>query len=248
MLSRTASLSMLRRDLDRISGPRPRRPNGVGAWILIVASASACASPAARLHPDLAKSIALYTGVAGRVDDEEARRLLLSARSDGDLLGRMWVARAHSRGRMGFPRDSALAVALAADVVDSVRVLADRGHPEAMFLMGTVYDEALGVEGDPVEAAEWYRAASERGHVLAQHNLGNAYRAGRGVAQGHALAARWWRAAAEAGDAIAQLRLGEAYEAGRGVTADRAAALRWYQAAASRGNAAAREGVARLGG
>lgn len=196
----------------------------------------------------LTRAVEWYTGVAGHVDDEMARALLTRAAADGDVLARMWVARCHSRGRMGFAEDPARAREIAAELVGDVRRLADAGVVEAVFLMGTVHDEALGAAEDPAEAARWYRRAAEAGHVLAQHNLGNAYRAGRGVPASDAEAVRWWTPAAEAGDAIALLRLGEMYEGGHGVTADRAAALRWYEASAARGNRQARAALARLGG
>lgn len=195
----------------------------------------------------LLEAIDLYTGVAGRVDDEEARRLLESAASSGgDLLARMWIARVHSRGRMTFQRDEARARAIAAEERSGVRDLAAAGDVEAIFLMGTAYDEGLGVAVDHPEALRWYRRAAARGHVLAAHNVGNMYRDGRGVEVDHATAVRWWLRAARAGDAIPALRLGEAFEAGRGVPRDPETARFWYGQAAERGNQDATAGLRRL--
>ena len=59
-----------------------------------------------------------YTGVAGSVDDEEARTLLEESAADGDPISTMWIARVHSRGRMGFPQDTARAQEVAAGVID----------------------------------------------------------------------------------------------------------------------------------
>lgn len=197
-------------------------------------------------HPALTEALAWYTGVAGAVDDERARTLLLEAAADGGVLARMWMARVHSRGRMGFPADRALAESTADSVFPEIRRLADEGVVEAVFLMGTAYDEGLGVEEDPQQAVVWHRRAALAGHVLGSHNLGNQYAAGRGVPQDPAEAVRWWLPAGEAGDAVVQLRLGEAYEAGRGVEADVETALRWYRDAAARGNVQAAEAVERL--
>lgn len=190
--------------------------------------------------PALLEAIAWYTGVAGRVDDDKARSLLEEASGTGHPLARLWVARCLSRGRMGYPRDPAQARAVASAVLGEVERLSADGVLEAVFLMGTVHDEALGVKEDPATAAEWFRRAAERGHVLAQHNLGNAYAAGRGVEKSDERAVEWWLKAAAQGDAIPQLRLGEAYEHGRGVARDLTEARRWYQEAADRGNAAAK--------
>ncbi|MGE0460800.1 MAG: tetratricopeptide repeat protein [Vicinamibacterales bacterium] len=143
-------------------------------------------------------------------------------------------------GPDGIPRDEARARAMASDVLPSVRSLAIAGEAEAIFLMGTAYDEGLGVEIDAAEAARSYRRAAELGHVLAQHNLGNLYEAGRGVPKDDTRAVEWWRRAAEQGDTIPMFRLGAMYEAGRGVARDVRQARDWYEKAAARGLARAR--------
>jgi len=169
------------------------------------------------------------------------------AAADEDPISRMWLARCYSTGRMGFERDPGRARAMAADIVATIRDLASHGEAEALFLMGTAYDEALGVVEDPAEAAAWYRRAADAGHVLAAHNMGNLHAAGRGVRQSDEQAVAWWRKAAEQGDAIPMLRLGTMYEEGRGVPRDLEQAKAWYARAASRGNAQAKAALARLG-
>lgn len=199
--------------------------------------------------PRLREAIEWYTGVAGRVDDDLARALLLEAAEDGtDAMAVMWVARAHSRGRMGFSRDEPRARRIALGVFDRIRSLAASGDVEAMFLMGTAYDEGLGPELDHAEALRWYRRAAARGHVLAAHNVGNVFRDGRGVEVDHAAAARWWLRAARAGDVIPALRLGEAFEAGRGVARSPRHARFWYGRAAAAGNEDAARELRRLSG
>lgn len=210
--------------------------------------ATACSPAPAEPDPALLEAIDWYTGVAGTVDDARARELLEQAVADGGPLARMWLARVHSTGRMGFPRDEERTRAIAAEVIAEVERAAEAGVPEAVFLMGTAYDEGLGKPVDPERATAWHRRAAERGHVLGAHNLGNQYAAGRGVEEDHALAADWWLRAAERGDAITQLRLGEAYEAGRGVEQNLERAREWYGRASAAGNAQAREALKRLGG
>ncbi len=214
----------------------------------LLASASAVAAQDTVADPGLLRAIDLYTGVAGRVDDDEARRLLeLEAADPADVLATMWLARVHSTGRMTFPRDPELARQIASRVIEAVRDLAASGDVEATFLMGTAYDEALGVDQDYLEAMRWYLRAAHSGHVLAAHNVGNMFRDGRGVEVDHATAAMWWLRAAQAGDVIPALRLGEAYEAGRGVPQDLDSARAWYEKAAAAGNATAAEALVRIG-
>lgn len=220
---------------------------------LALAVAVLCSLPLAavaqpRVDPRLSEAVGWYTGVAGRVDDPRAKALIDAAAADGDVLARMWVARAHSRGRLGYPRDETKAKAIAGLLVDAVRRQAAQGGVEAVFLMGTACDEGLGVDEDPAAAVEWFRKAAGAGYTLAEHNLGNAYAAGRGVARDDAAAADWWRKAALTGDAVTQLRLGEAYERGAGVAKDLTEAKRWYGAAAARGNVAATAALQKLGG
>jgi TPR repeat protein len=216
------------------------------AVVCLLLPGDGAAQPAA--PPDLLEATRWYTGVVGRVDDARAKSLLEKASATGDPLARMWVARCLSRGRMGFPADADRARAMAAGLITDVRRLAVEGVVEAVFLMGTAYDEALGVPEDPAMALTWFRRAAAEGHVLAQHNIGNAYAAGRGLPKDESAAVEWWLKAAGQGDAIPQLRLGEAYEQGKGVERDLAQARRWYADAARRGNAAARAALARLGG
>ena len=220
----------------------------LAVFVGLLAASASVQDAAPRVDPRLVDAIGWYTGTAGRVDDPRARVLVEAAARDGDVLGRMWLARAYSRGRMGLPRDEARAKAMAAIVLDAVRRQAERGSAEAQFLVGTALDEGLGVPEDPAAALEWFRRAAAQDHTLAQHNLGNAFAAGRGVTADAAEAVRWWLKAGEKGDAVVQLRLGEAYEHGTGVPRDPAQARRWYADAAGRGNAQAKAALERLGG
>ena len=209
--------------------------------------ATSCVATPEDPDPTLLEAIDWYTGVAGTVDDDRARALLDEAVAAEGPLSVMWLARVHSTGRMGFPRDEERARDLAESVIRDVQRAAESGVLVAVFLMGTAYDEGLGKPVDPVMAASWHRRAAERGHVLGAHVLGNAYSSGRGVVEDPAVAVEWWTVAAEEGDAIPQLRLGEAYEAGRGVARDLERAREWYERAAAAGNRQAREALERLG-
>lgn len=230
----------------RASGAAPAALLGAASAALLVVVS--CVPMPVEPDPALLEAVDWYTGVAGQVDDGRARQLLEEAVEDRDPISVMWLARAHSRGRMGFERDEDEARRLARSAIHAVQRAAESGVLEAVFLMGTAYDEALGKKEDPVRAALWHARAAERGHVLAAHNLGNAYSTGRGVAQDRAQAVKWWTLAAEAGDAITQLRLGEAFESGLGAARDLEAAAAWYRRAAAAGNEQAREALGLLPG
>ncbi len=214
--------------------------------LLATACVAACVAAPSEPHPALVQSIDWYTGVAGTVDNGPARELLEEAIAGGGPLAMMWLARVHSTGRMGFPHDEEQAREIAGGVIREVQRAAESGVLEAVFLMGTAYDEGLGKPVDHELAAVWHRRAAERGHVLGAHNIGNQYSEGRGVAEDPEQAVAWWTRAAEQGDAITQLRLGESYEAGRGVMRDLDAARVWYARAAAAGNGEAGEALERL--
>ena len=223
------------------------RPCLTTPLLVVAACFASCVAAPTDPHPALVEAVDWYTGVAGAVDNDRARELLEEAVAGGGPLAMMWLARVHSTGRMGFPRDEEQARDIARGVIRAVQRAAESGVLEAVFLMGTAYDEGLGKPVDHELAAVWHRRAAERGHVLGAHNIGNQYSEGRGVAEDPEQAVVWWTRAAERGDAITQLRLGESYEAGRGVTRDLDAAREWYGRAAAAGNQDARAALERLG-
>ena len=226
---------------------RSSRPRSTALILLATVCVAACVSAPQEPDPVLVEAVDWYTGVAGSVDNDRARELLEEAIAGGGPLAAMWLARVHATGRMGFRHDVERAREIADGVIRDVQRAAESGVLEAVFLMGTAFDEGLGKPVDHERAAQWHRRAAERGHVLGAHNIGNQYSEGRGVAVDAALAVEWWTLAADKGDAITQLRLGESYEAGRGVTRDLDVARDWYARAAAAGNQDAREALARLG-
>ena len=170
-----------------------------------------------------------YTGEAGVVDDLIAREHLENAISERDTFALMWLARVYSTGRMGFPKDFTLAFSIAKLVIDDVAKRAEAGEPEALFLMGTAYAEALGVTVNLKKAAEFYTQAAKMNHTLAMHNLGNVFGDGIGVEKNLFQASHWWRRAAENGDTIPMLRLAELYLSGEGGMRDVMRACYWIK-------------------
>ena len=135
----------MRKALTSRVAPTPRPL--LAASLLI---AAACVAAPQEPDPTLLEAVDWYTGVAGEVDDVRARELLEEAVAGEGPLAVMWLARVHSTGRMGFPRYEERARELAESVIRDVQRAAESGVLEAVFLMGTAYDEGLGKPVDPV--------------------------------------------------------------------------------------------------
>jgi len=93
------------------------------------------------------------------------------------------------------------------------RPLAERGAPEAQFIIAKIYDAGRGgVEQNLPEAFKWYRRAAEQGVARAQFNVGRFYSLGRGGLPANLQsAAAWFAKAAAAGDMDAAFNLANLY-------------------------------------
>lgn len=81
-----------------------------------------------------------------------------------------------------------------------LRPLAQAGSAEAQYLLGTMYDQALGVARDPTRALEWYHKAARQRWSPAQYMLGLIYAVGQqGVPQDYVQAHMWFAVAAAQG-------------------------------------------------
>lgn len=67
--------------------------------------------------------------------------------------------------------------------IADIRVYAAERNDTAMFAMGMVYAQGLGINKDLVESKRWYEKASEAGYMKADYNLAMMYRRGIGVEQ-----------------------------------------------------------------
>lgn len=117
-----------------------------------------------------------------------------------------------------------------------LRPLAEQGHGDAQYGLGTMYKTGRGVAQDDVQAVSWFRRAADRGSAKGQFGLGNMYRTGRGVPQDDAQAVYWYRKAADQGQVNAQHNLGQMYFNGYGVPRDYAESYFWWSLAAAAGH------------
>jgi hypothetical protein len=93
--------------------------------------------------------------------------------------------------------------------LDVLVPMARGGDPIAQYVLGYAYDQGLGRERNPREAAAWYLKAAEGGYVRSMTRLGEMYAVGYGVEeQSDELAYRFMFAAALNGDAEAMHFLG----------------------------------------
>lgn len=113
---------------------------------------------------------------------------------------------------------------------------ANAGNQQAQRNLATIYDQGLGVNKDPAQAAIWFRKAAETGNRDATFQLASMYEQGRGVPKDMKQAITWYRKAALLGDADSQVKLGRAYLSGDDVDKDEGEASAWFQRAADQGN------------
>ena len=208
---------------------------------VVLPNTAAAAEPAALAM--LQEAIGWYAPQNGQTDYARARRLFAQAAQSGHPLAVMWLARSYVAGRVGFAKDVERAQELARRVIQEIRRLARNGDREALFLLGSAYDEGLAVTQDNEQAVSWYRKAADQGHAIAQSNLGWMYDKGHGVAQSDREAVKWYRKAADQGYANGQKNLGTMYHSGRGVAQSDREAVKWYRKAADQGNADAQDNL-----
>ena len=124
---------------------------------------------------------------------------------------------------------------------------AERGNALAMYDLGRMWADGLGVEADPDAAREWYRKAlnaflsaekelPERKKTYLQYRIGKMYLAGLGTDQSYETAALWLDRAAEKSHKYAQYTLAGLYAKGQGVEKDLKHAFELYHASAIQGN------------
>jgi TPR repeat protein len=87
--------------------------------------------------------------------------------------------------------------------IGSLRLAAEDGHAESMFLLAIAYAQGQGLERNDVAAARWFHQAARKGHLRAKTSMGYLYSTGRGVRQDPVLAYLFFVQAAAKGDPLA---------------------------------------------
>jgi TPR repeat protein len=125
------------------------------------------------------------------------------------------------------------------DFVQRLRRLGEGGNTHAMYRLGRMYWNGLGLARNDAEAAIWYRKAADAGNVQAMAALAGAALEGRGTDKNPQEAVRLYRAAAAKDHVEATYRLGVLTVQGRGVDKDALEGMRLLTKAADAGHAPA---------
>lgn len=119
-------------------------------------------------------------------------------------------------------------------------------QPEALYILGFLYEHGRGLPRNYAKAFENYLAATRLGNHFAQNNLASLYQHGLGVPKNLGKAVELYLASAQQGNPVAQCNLASLYFTGSGVSRNFSEAARWFRAAAEKGNPAAQHNLAVL--
>ncbi|WP_020683701.1 tetratricopeptide repeat protein [Marinobacterium rhizophilum] len=123
--------------------------------------------------------------------------------------------------------------------LDALEPLSKEGVPDALNMLGQMYENGWGVNKDLDKAAALFKRGANQGHLESVNGLRRLknleYRKELETVQKNA----------EAGDATAQNRLGEMYEFGYGIERDPSMAYSWYLRAAEQKLVAAQHNIGR---
>jgi TPR repeat protein len=124
-----------------------------------------------------------------------------------------------------------------AAALTALRDTAQRGDPQAQYLLGQACMEGRGMAQDLQAGMHWFERAANAGLAMAMNMLGRCHELGSGTPANPALAAVWYRKAAGKGLDWGMYNLANLLGTGRGVARDNAAAFALYLRAARLGHA-----------
>lgn len=124
-----------------------------------------------------------------------------------------------------------------ATALATLRGPAERGDPQAQYLLGQACMEGRGVAVDLQAGMHWFERAANAGLAIAMNMLGRCHELGTGTPANLELAAVWYRKAAGEGLDWGMYNLANLLGTGRGVRRDERAAFVHYLRAAQLGHA-----------
>lgn len=123
---------------------------------------------------------------------------------------------------------------------------ATAGNALAMYDLGKMHADGLGIKVDAEKSTQWYSKAFQAFNSLEttntkhatylQYRIGKMYDAGPGTQQDYAKAAQWYTKAVKAEHKYAEYSLASLYARGNGVAQDLVKAFDLYQRSADQGN------------
>jgi len=101
-------------------------------------------------------------------------------------------------------------------------------HAEALYSLGYMYYNGLGVAQDKYKAAQWYFKAANNGHYVATCLLANMFYFGDGIEERHDAAFELFKIIADGGDKEAKFLVAMMYDNGDGTEQNIAMAKKYY--------------------
>jgi len=127
-----------------------------------------------------------------------------------------------------------------------IQKAAKQNHVKAMHVLGTLYEEGIGVAEDFKLSAQWHEKAADRGLAEAQMSLALLYDQGKGVERDPSIAAEWTMKAASQGHPPAQALYGLKLVRGNGTPKNAAKGALWFLKSAKQDNGFAQRQLAYL--
>lgn len=124
--------------------------------------------------------------------------------------------------------------------------LSNESHPDALFLLGQMYDGGKGVKADPQKAFHLWREAHKGGSLHATEALAFVTLMGRGTENDSVRAFELFLDAGMRGSKEAMENLGLLFETGTGTIQNYRKSVYWYTAAVEAGDVSARLPLARM--
>lgn len=170
--------------------------------------------------------ILLLTGNVTFAQNKESKIYTVTVKDDGSV--------EHRDGRIHYDNDEFT------QALPLFEKSAQKGNPNGMFMLGSMYNFGKGVTQNYSKAMEWYLKAAEKNQDVAMFNIAAMYMNGEGVAQNVAKAMEWAEKAASHGHVQSMLNLSiDAYE-----KQNFEKMFFWMHKAAEAGNAEAMNNVA----
>ncbi len=113
---------------------------------------------------------------------------------------------------------------------------AQKGEGQAMYYVGLLLSNGLGVDQNQSEAMRLFQRSAEQGDLDGQNAMGYSYMMGDGVEKNFETAMLWLNKAAAQGSSKAYRNLGGMYLNGWGINKDEVQATVWYRKAAEAGD------------
>lgn len=121
--------------------------------------------------------------------------------------------------------------------IRSLQTVAGRGVAGAMVILGSRYQDGVGVRRDYGKAAYWYRKAAKLNETYGMFFWAQSYQFGHGVRRDWKRAATWFRKAYRGGVSAAAGHLGHMYQWGSDdFPASKRRAIYWQKKSLGRGD------------